>query len=201
MLIAGNNNTPSVKLVMLGNSGVGKSSLLNMWITGSPLASPKPTIGAANHMQRLPIGDEEIDLFVWDTAGQEQFAILSPLYVRSTDVAIIVADITEEESFKKIESWKKIVVDTNNQKTPIVLAVNKIDLGVEVFPQQEIKEKYDAEFAGVFFVSAAKGTNVEELFYAAAKNGLKYVEENKNKEKQFIISIPSETKKKKSGCC
>ena len=200
MLIGGEPATPAVKLVMLGNSGVGKSSLINAWITGSALQNPHPTIGAVNHMQRLTLDEQEVDLFLWDTAGQEQFASLSPLYVRSTSVAIIVADITDQNSFEKVEMWQEIVTNINSKETPLILAINKVDLGEEVLSKEEIKERFQKTFSAIFYVSAAKVINVEELFTEAAKLGFAYHQKENQKSNKFMITIQEEKKKEKKCC-
>ena len=200
MLIGGEQPIPAVKLVMLGNSGVGKSSLINSWITGSCLASPKPTIGAVTHMQRLTINEQEMDLFLWDTAGQEQFFSLSPLYVRNTSVAIIVADLSDQSSFDKIMVWRDTVIDINNKDTPIVLAINKIDLGQEVFSRDEINTKFSSLFSSIFYVSAQRYLNVEAMFYEAAGLGLRYVLSEKTKSNKFMITV-DEDKKQEHKCC
>ena len=200
MLVGGDPSTPSVKLVILGNSGVGKSSLINTWITGSVLKCPTPTIGALNHMQRLTIGDSEIDLFIWDTAGQEQFASLCPLYVRSASVSIIVADFTDQNSIEKIDYWRDIVVSTNGQDSPMILAVNKVDLGEESVSRDYIQQNFGKKFRSIIYVSATQRYNVEELFTESARLGLHYVLEQTDRSKQFIITVQEEKKKKRSCC-
>ena len=200
MLVGGEPSTPAIKLVILGNSGVGKTSLINTWITGSPLLSPNPTIGAVNHMQRLTIGDTELDLFLWDTAGQEQFASLCPLYVRSASVSIVVADFTDQNSFDKIDMWRDIVISTNGADMPLILAVNKVDIGEEIVSRDFIKQNFEKKFQSIFYVSATRKINVEELFMEAARLGLNYYQKMNEGSKKFMITVQEE-KKSKSKCC
>ena len=193
------NSIPSIKLVFLGNSGVGKTSIINRWIIGSNRTKPNPTIGSVNHMERLTINDIDLDLFIWDTSGQEQFAPLAPLYVRSTSIAIITTDITELHSFNNIDLWKSLINNTCDDNPPIILAINKIDKGDDaIISKDEIISKYNDIFYSIEFVSAETGDGINKLFLKSAEIGLNFVLQKKKSLKNIIII--SENQNNKCKC-
>ncbi|EAX90780.1 small GTP-binding protein, putative [Trichomonas vaginalis G3] len=199
MLLGSDHSIPAVKLVILGNSGVGKTSLINQWINGSNLQNPKPTIGAVNHMQRLTYDDQDVDLFIWDTAGQEQFSSLAPLYVRSTNVGIVVADISDKESFNEVDKWVDIVRTENPTLPPLVLAINKIDLDSKVYSESDVITRFTQQFAKIFFVSATTGYKVDQLFTEAGRLGTNFVLSFNSNSNHIVVGNPKQNQK--SGCC
>lgn len=188
---------PHYKVVVLGNSGTGKTSIILRWISSQFTRESKPTIGSNHQRKRVPTPSGPVDLFVWDTAGQEQFQALMPLYARSSSLAIITCSIIDEQSFEAIPRWIETVKNSCDPCPPLLLAVNKIDIQENGFyTAEQIHEKYDEEFAGVFFVSALSGENIETLFSSAASEALRFGNPNEPK--------PVEEKKdekEKNGCC
>ena len=190
---------PSCKVVILGNSGVGKTSLINRWTTGSWNNTVKPTIGANHQRKTVEFEDKCIDVFVWDTAGQEQFQSLTPLYARSAACAIIAAAINDIQSFESLQTWIDLLKNACETMPPLILAVNKTDMTDKyVLPQGEIETKYGPLFSAVFFVSAQTGECVDEAFTLSAQKGYEFT----------LAAQPSKAptlneKKKdgKSGCC
>jgi small GTP-binding protein len=165
----------SFKGVLLGDSGVGKTSLITRWTTGSYSKPANPTIGTHHQRQRISLDGHEIDFFIWDTAGQEQFQALTPLYARSSAVAIITVSIIESASLSSIDRWVSLLSSANDVLPPIVLAVNKVDLRESaVKSEEEIQEEFGQRFAGIFFVSAATNEEVNNLFMFAALVGLRF---------------------------
>uniref|UniRef100_A0A452YAZ4 Ras-related protein RABF1 n=1 Tax=Aegilops tauschii subsp. strangulata TaxID=200361 RepID=A0A452YAZ4_AEGTS len=97
-----------VKLVLLGDSGVGKSCIVLRFVRGQFDPTSKVTIGASFLSQTLALEDSTTVKFeIWDTAGQERYAALAPLYYRGAGAAIVVYDITSAESFNKAQYWVK----------------------------------------------------------------------------------------------
>ncbi|KAL9317829.1 hypothetical protein ACSQ67_014346 [Phaseolus vulgaris] len=97
-----------VKLVLLGDSGVGKSCIVLRFVRGQFDATSKVTVGASFLSQTIALQDSTTVKFeIWDTAGQERYAALAPLYYRGAAVAVIVYDITSPESFSKAQYWVK----------------------------------------------------------------------------------------------
>ena len=185
------------KIVVLGDSGVGKTSLANRWINGSWTDSVKPTIGANHQRKRVVVEGQNLDVFMWDTAGQEQFRSLAPVYTRSSSAVVIVASITEQSSFETINDWIDIVRATSEKMPPMVLCVNKIDLPNHVMEFEDVLDKYRNDFNGVFFVSALTGQEVDNAFRCASENAFKFVTESQSVESKKLDPTP----KSKKNCC
>ncbi|KAJ9684660.1 hypothetical protein PVL29_016901 [Vitis rotundifolia] len=98
-----------VKLVLLGDSGVGKSCIVLRFVRGQFDPTSKVTVGASFLSQTIALQDSTTVKFeIWDTAGQERYAALAPLYYRGAAVAVVVYDITSPESFNKAQYWVKV---------------------------------------------------------------------------------------------
>jgi small GTP-binding protein len=163
-------HVPPKKVILLGNSGVGKTSLYNRWINNVFDPAPPPTIGASNFSKSVDLDTKTIRISLWDTAGQDQFRSITPLYIRGAKCAVIVAE-PNVESFASLEEWLRMVRDTLTEPIGIVLAVNKSEIR-EPWGDQELAplmEKQRDVFVGVFAVSAKMGTNVDLLFQEAAR--------------------------------
>jgi small GTP-binding protein len=191
----------SFKAVLLGDSGVGKTSLITRWTTNSYTPALNPTIGTHHQRKRVQINDREVDLFIWDTAGQEQFHALTPLYARSSAVAILTVSIVESSSLSSVDRWIGLLSSANDTLPPVILAVNKVDLRDEaVKSTDEIQEEFGGRFAGVFFVSAATGEEVNNLFMFAALAGLRFIENGSASETKAVMPELAAAQKK-SECC
>ncbi|KAI5950216.1 VPS21 [Candida theae] len=118
----------SVKLVLLGEAAVGKSSLVLRFVSNDFQENKEPTIGAAFLTQKCTIGDRTIKYEIWDTAGQERFASLAPMYYRNAQAAIVVYDITKPASFVKARHWVKELHEQASKDITIALVGNKYDL-------------------------------------------------------------------------
>ncbi|XP_059457937.1 ras-related protein RABF1-like [Corylus avellana] len=98
-----------VKLVLLGDSGVGKSCIVLRFVRGQFDPTSKVTVGASFLSQTIALQDSTTVKFeIWDTAGQERYAALAPLYYRGAAVAVVVYDITSPDSFTKAQYWVKV---------------------------------------------------------------------------------------------
>jgi small GTP-binding protein len=161
---------PHFKVVILGNTGCGKTAIIQRWISNTFTENSKPTIGSNHQRKRVVLdGFGPVDLYVWDTAGQEQFQSLMPLYVRSSSLAICTASIDDVLSFQALPQWIATIRSSCDQPPPMVLAVNKMDLAENaVLTQDEIQERYGSNFRATFFVSALTGECIDQLFTSAA---------------------------------
>ncbi|TID24270.1 Ras family protein [Venturia nashicola] len=118
----------SVKLVLLGEAAVGKSSLVMRFVNNDFQENKEPTIGAAFLTQKCNLPTRTIKFEIWDTAGQERFASLAPMYYRNAQAALVVYDITKASSLTKAQHW---VAELQRQASPgivIALVGNKLDL-------------------------------------------------------------------------
>ncbi|KAJ6983411.1 ras-related protein RABF1 isoform X1 [Populus alba] len=118
-----------VKLVLLGDSGVGKSCIVLRFVRGQFDPTSKVTIGASFLSQTIALQDSTTIKFdIWDTAGQERYAALAPLYYRGAAVAVIVYDITSPETFNKAQYWVKELQKHGSPDIVMALVGNKADL-------------------------------------------------------------------------
>jgi small GTP-binding protein len=158
----------SYKCIIVGNSGVGKTSIMTKSIDSDSQIprSHSITIGAEFGIKVLKIGDKTIKIFIWDTAGQERFRSITRAYYREATTCILVFDICDQESFDSLHQWVKDVNEINEIKPLMLLVGNKSD--------QEDKRKVSKSDALRFAVenemnyietSAMNGTNVSEPFH------------------------------------
>jgi small GTP-binding protein len=165
---------PACKVVMLGNSGVGKTSIVMRWSSGNYHSDIPSTIGANHQRKTLLLGDSEVDLYVWDTAGQEQFQALTPLYARSASAAIIVVAADDLNSFNAIANWIDLVQTSCERFPPLILAVNKIDLPKPVLTDEEVHSKFAQKFQSTFYVSAKTGESIDTLFLSVGEAAYRF---------------------------
>ncbi|CAP69074.1 uncharacterized protein PODANS_7_10340 [Podospora anserina S mat+] len=176
----------SVKLVLLGEAAVGKSSLVLRFVNNDFQENKEPTIGAAFLTQKCNLPTRTIKFEIWDTAGQERFASLAPMYYRNAQAALVVYDLTKPTSLIKAKHW---VAELQRQASPgivIALVGNKLDLtndsaggdgeGAGVGDGEDARKvtteeakSYAEEEGLLFFETSAKtGYNVTEVFTAIA---------------------------------
>ncbi|CAD7702695.1 unnamed protein product [Ostreobium quekettii] len=162
----------SAKLVLLGEMGSGKSSLVLRFVKGQFFDYQESTIGAAFLTKPLP--EYNVKFEIWDTAGQERYHSLAPMYYRGAAAAIIVYDVTSADSFVRAKNWVKELQRTGNANMIMALAGNKADLvkgdsSSRQVPTEEARAYADEH--GLYFVetSAKEATNVDELFEEIAK--------------------------------
>ncbi|KEY67182.1 hypothetical protein S7711_03042 [Stachybotrys chartarum IBT 7711] len=176
----------SVKLVLLGEAAVGKSSLVLRFVNNDFQENKEPTIGAAFLTQKCNLPTRTIKFEIWDTAGQERFASLAPMYYRNAQAALVVYDLTKPTSLIKAKHW---VAELQRQASPgivIALVGNKLDLTNGPAPTDDNEDDgedsgdarkvsteeaktYAEEESLLFFETSAKtGHNVTEVFTAIA---------------------------------
>ena len=156
------------KVVFIGNSAVGKTSIINQYMYESASADHQPTVGIDFFAKTLKVGDNSVRMQIWDTAGQEKFNSLIPSYIRDSTVAIFVYDITSRSSFDSLEKWFKMVTDTANPK--FIVVGNKCDLEDKREVSTEEGTKYaESKQAQFIETSAITPTNIKELFDIVSK--------------------------------
>ncbi|KAG1474431.1 hypothetical protein G6F56_000364 [Rhizopus delemar] len=158
--------TYQFKLVLLGESAVGKSSLVMRFVKDHFDEYRESTIGAAFLAQTIPLNDQTTVKFeIWDTAGQERYKSLAPMYYRNANCAVVVYDITQASSLDKAKAWVNELQRQADPNIVIALAGNKSDLGARRAIETKAKES-----GLLFFETSAKtAENVHELFLAIAE--------------------------------
>lgn len=193
---ASGNTLKEVKVVLLGSTTVGKSSILNRFIRREYSTDSVPTIGAAFQSKTLSVDTDEIKLQIWDTGGSERYRSMAPMYFHDAKAAIIVYDITSIESFNDISFWIKSLKDEGDPDVYIALVGNKCDLQEMRKIPIETTKQFCATNNIDYFVesSALTGQSIDDIFQHVAEMLLKGPE--RVPKKVDIVNQPNS----KSGC-
>ena len=158
--------TPKYKLIFLGDQNVGKSSILNRFLNDTFVEEYQATIGLDFQSKNVQIDNQDVHLLLYDTAGQEKFRSLIPMYTRDANIILLVYDITNRESFENLYAWLKDLTNININEVIICIVGNKIDLNEKREVSNEEGQKYAQEHDFIFQeVSAKTGEGFSELFY------------------------------------
>ncbi|KAL5225645.1 hypothetical protein ABZP36_012284 [Zizania latifolia] len=196
------NKIRNAKLVLLGDVGTGKSSLVLRFVKGQFVEFQESTIGAAFFSQTLAVNDETVKFEIWDTAGQERYHSLAPMYYRGAAAAIVVYDITNAASFTRAKKWVQELQAQGNPNTIMALAGNKADLlEARQVPAEEAKTY--AQENGLFFMetSAKAATNVNDVFHEIAKRLLEGQQAQDTQAGMVLNQRPAERMVSSSSCC
>ena len=214
------NLDPSMKIIVIGNGKVGKSTLALKFVKNIFTTEYKQTVGVdfLNIKKYIKKIDQTIDFYIWDTAGQDHFNAITRRYYRGADACLIVFAINDKDSFIQVKSWHKKMKNECGD-IPTALVMSKIDLKAEQKISDEEAEKLAKELGvKLFKVSSKEGIMVEECFeYLAEKNyqkngnyssgaeniedvrnGIKF-KENNNNEDDDIEELPPILKKSKES--
>ena len=214
------NLDPSMKIIVIGNGKVGKSTLALKFVKNIFTTEYKQTLGVdfLNIKKYIKKIDQTIDFYIWDTAGQDHFNAITRRYYRGADACLIVFAINDKDSFIQVKSWHKKMKNECGD-IPTALVMSKIDLKAEQKISDEEAEKLAKELGvKLFKVSSKEGIMVEECFeYLAEKNyqkngnyssgaeniedvrnGIKF-KENYNNEDDDIEELPPILKKSKES--
>ncbi|XP_032866536.2 ras-related protein Rab-31 isoform X2 [Tyto alba] len=154
----------------LKDTGVGKSSIVCRFVQDHFDHNISPTIGASFMTKTVPCGNELHKFLIWDTAGQERFHSLAPMYYRGSAAAVIVYDITKQDSFHTLKKWVKELKEHGPENIVMAIAGNKCDLSdIREVPVKDAKEYAESIGAIVVETSAKNAVNIEELFQGISR--------------------------------
>ena len=193
------NSDMMFKIIIIGESGVGKSCLTLRITKNNFIEDYNPTIGFENSSLYFKINDKIIKFEIWDTCGQETYRSLIKSYYRNTSLVILVYSIDDEKSFNQLNSWLKDIRAYAEQNTKIFLVGNKIDINDENRKiSNEMGNKFykDNNLSNFFETSAKTGYNIENVFKQGVKilyeeNFMKNNEEKKNDTNNIILVTDS----------
>ena len=197
-----NNIEEGIKVILVGESGTGKTSLINVSV-GLPFQDKIESTSSSSFFQKtITIESKQYSLNLWDTIGQEKFHSLTKIFIKDSKIVILVYDIADMESFKKVDFWYKTVKDILGDDIIYGLCGNKNDLLLEKRVKDEEGQNYADERKMLFKLTSAKaplGFNkfLEDLTkqYLEKFGGIKI----ENKDKKINLNDNKINNKKK--CC
>eukprot|EP00761_Pharyngomonas_kirbyi_P014720 gb/GECH01014750.1/.p1 GENE.gb/GECH01014750.1/~~gb/GECH01014750.1/.p1 ORF type:complete len:206 (+),score=43.84 gb/GECH01014750.1/:1-618(+) len=172
-----------LKVVIVGDSGVGKTSLMNRYIYNTHSNQYKATIGSDFKTKDVMVDDEMVTIQLWDTAGQERFQSLGVAFYRGADSCILMFDVGVEKTFRNLDSWREEFLVQASPRDPddfpFVLIGNKIDRDARAVSQRKA-HSWCQNVGNIpyFETSAKEAINVEQAFQSVCRNALKRREED-----------------------
>jgi small GTP-binding protein len=196
-----------LKIVVVGDSGVGKTNLIKRFISNEFSTNFKATIGVEFMSKTYRINKHLFKVEIWDTAGQERYKSITAVYYKGAKGALLVYDTTSKISFNSIDKWMEEIRDKTANDIKLMIIGNKIDLkDYREVTTEEAIEKAKTLGVPVMETSALDATNVNKAFhdllkeiYKDMKNKIKNIGNTSTDNKDGIQLETNE--KKKSGCC
>jgi small GTP-binding protein len=181
------------KVVLLGNSGTGKTSILDYAVTHIANDNLRPTIGCNCSPLTIDLPTGPVQLRVWDTAGQELYRSIVPIYMRDAGAALLVYDITDTKSVDALDDWHSVLMEEQSGDVLIYVVANKIDLPATVADVrgESVAQKVNGSFHRV---SAKTGEGIDTLFRAVAQ-------ETSTGERFLTRIIAQRSRESGGGCC
>ncbi|XP_043664135.1 ras-related protein RabJ [Vespula pensylvanica] len=158
------------KVVVLGSQGVGKTSIVRRYIENAVNRPINPTVGASFFTCKLNIADTEVKLQVWDTAGEERFKSMAPMYYRNANAAMLVFDVTRYNSFTAIKNWVTELKRNVEEQMVLTVIGNKSDLFNDREVDSEEGRFYATKIGATYHeTSVLHNDGIENVFLAIAK--------------------------------
>lgn len=184
------------KILLIGESGVGKTSILTRYIYARFDYGVSSTIGVDFLRKETDYDGKQVKLQIWDTAGQERFHSITRGYYRDADAFLVVFSMADLRSFNSLDDWINTIQTGCNGDPLIIFVGNKID--EECVIDKEIVREYCNQLdKHVFFCSAKTGENIEEIF----EHLVRFLPDKQEKNKKTIKIEQIRGKEKKKKCC
>jgi len=159
-----------IKVIIIGEAGVGKTSLVKRFVSGHFTRDYRASIGANLFIKELKLNsDNTVSIQVWDIAGQERWKKMRHLYYRGAHGALVVGDLTRENTFEQLKEFWNQDLNKYCEEIPKILVVNKVDLE-SIISNNDIEKLAQAiNVKATIFTSAKNGQNVEKAFHQIAE--------------------------------
>ena len=197
------------KILLLGDSGVGKSSIILRYIDNMFSTNLMNSIGVDFKLKNIQVENKKVKLQIWDTAGQERFRAITTSYYKGAQAIVIVYDVTDKDSFDHLKNWISDIEKFGKDGVMRILVGNKNDLVEKRLVSEEQGREFAKKFGMEFMETSAKDAlNIVDLFVSTTKNFIS--KQNSNPLKVSSISFSNEgvmissnttKEKKKNGCC
>ncbi|XP_066541782.1 EF-hand calcium-binding domain-containing protein 4B [Hoplias malabaricus] len=185
------------KIVLVGNSSVGKTSLLRRFCDDCFYPGTSATVGIDYRVKTLAVDNSQVALQMWDTAGQERYRSITKQFFRKADGVVVMYDISNEQTFTAVRSWLTSVQEGAGEDIPVMLLGNKTDLEGQREIQSTEGEILAKDSRLMFFeCSAFSGHNVTESMICLAR----ILKEQEDREKEKTVTLADSSSKKKSCC-
>lgn len=193
------------KVIIVGDSGVGKSCLLNRYTDDQFTNEHYSTIGVDFKIKTIEIGGKQIKLQLWDTAGQERFRTITTSYYRGAHTIVLVFDLTSQQSFENLDKWiAQIEYHTTNENYFLALVGTKSDMvdspGAVVVKKSVIDEYCAARGLKYYETSAKNGSGIDKLFNELCEGTMKTISGDGSSKKQPSIKTLTEVTTEKKCC-
>ena len=195
-------NHLEIKVILVGNSGVGKTNLINILI-GQKFQSVALTTSASAYVEKeITIDNNKYYLEIWDTAGQEKFNALTKVFIKESKIVIFVYDITSKQSFDDIKFWVNMVKEVLDDNVIFGLAGNKKDLFLNENVTEEEGIQKAKELGAIFKLTSAKtGHGINELMEKLLIELIKEIKAGKFEELKIAYKLDNKKGKGKKKCC
>eukprot|EP00762_Andalucia_godoyi_P005227 ANDGO_06807.mRNA.1 Ras-related protein RABF2a len=196
------------KVVLIGDSGGGKTSIVQRFVTGAFDTAEAATVGATFLTRTMVFGSQRVKLQIWDTAGADKFRAMQPMYYRGANAAVLVVDVTRRESFESARNWvDELLKFAENEDIVMCIACNKIDLVQDrKVSFESVKEYATSINARCFETSAKTNTGVEDVFFEISRSllaqhgGHRSVPAKSSTKSVNVDSVSSKSSPKEKRC-
>jgi small GTP-binding protein len=154
------------RVVTIGDMSVGKTCILNRLIDQTFHENVKQTVAASYQLFVEEVNGVKLEMQIWDTAGQEKYHSLGPIYYRNSTGAVVVFDVTRTQTYQALERWIREFIEAAGSEAAIVIACNKVDEPVHEVSIADAREWAQSRGYSFFETSAKTGVGVHELFRA-----------------------------------
>ena len=203
---SGREQNDEIKVIIIGDSGVGKTNLINTSIGIDFLENNSATVTSSFISKQFKIGDKKYNLNIWDTAGQEKYRSITKLFFKGSEIVILVYDITNSKTFDSLDFWYSTCQEILGNEVVYGVIGNKIDLFVEEQVLEEDAQKFAETINAKFKIVSAK-TNPTEFVEFLKQLVIDYKSLNNIERRDSWVLNKAEhidnnnNKKSQKGCC